>query len=101
MRTVRTNVAPDDGAIVVPNDGLSRRRQPQSQLHVYMDSRPPETAVRHNTQQKEQSQTHGSRTGTPNAPDLHTLHGELDPTRSIDLKSSGGSFFGGIRIFNL
>ena len=39
MRTVRTNVAPDAGAIVVPNDGLLRRQQPQSQLHVYMDSR--------------------------------------------------------------
>ena len=32
MRTERTNGAPDDGASVVSYDGLSRRRQPQSQF---------------------------------------------------------------------
>ena len=35
MRTERTNGAPDDGASVVSYDGLSRRRQPQSQFTLH------------------------------------------------------------------
>ena len=35
VRTERTNGAPDDGASVVSNDGLSRRRQPQSQFTLH------------------------------------------------------------------
>ena len=35
MRTERTNEAPDDGASVVSYDGLSRRRQPQSQFTLH------------------------------------------------------------------
>ena len=35
VRTERTNGAPDDGASVVSYDGLSRRRQPQSQFTLH------------------------------------------------------------------